>query len=208
MQWGDDSIVGERTIDSGSNVVRCNVFCWFRFSLSPSEAYPSVLRPRSAENLSLRSGPRKILPIESSRTRYFSGHKNVCFPERIKITLKVLQLCSTRKNIRSGLGRGFQRQSTSLIMKMHLNTVLSFTLALALAVSATIPIGSGSSLDIDAGGSSSTRADQRIALAALDPIVNAVPPCVFRGSYCDPQVPCCARYQYWYGNVSGAVTFC
>lgn len=88
-------------------------------------------------------------------------------------------------------------------MKMHLNSVLAIPLALALAVSATIPIGSGSGLNIDARGSSSTRADQRIALAALDPIVDAALPCVFRGSYCDPQVPCCARYQYWYGNVSG-----
>ena len=92
-------------------------------------------------------------------------------------------------------------------MKMHLNAVLAIPLALVLAVSATIPIGSGSSLDIDARGSSSRRADQRIALAALDPVVDAVPPCVFRGSYCDPQVPCCARYQYWYGNVSGGRHF-
>jgi hypothetical protein len=88
---------------------------------------------------------------------------------------------------------------------MRFCAVLSFPLTLALAVSATIPpIGSGPGLEIDAG-SSNTRTDQRIALAALDPIVDA-PPCVFRGSYCDPQVPCCARYQYWYGNVSGAVS--
>ena len=87
-------------------------------------------------------------------------------------------------------------------MKMHLNVVITFPLALALAVSATIPTGSSNDLNIDAGASN-TRTDQRITLAALDPIVDAVPPCVFRGSYCDPQVPCCARYQYWYGNVSG-----
>ncbi|KAN0127387.1 hypothetical protein V8E53_014819 [Lactarius tabidus] len=82
---------------------------------------------------------------------------------------------------------------------MRFSAVLSFPLALALAVSATIPIGSGPGLEIDAG-SSYARTEQHIALAALDPIVDA-PPCVFRGSYCDPQVPCCARYQYWYGNI-------
>jgi hypothetical protein len=85
-------------------------------------------------------------------------------------------------------------------MKLHLSAVLAFPLALA--VSATIPTGSGKSPGID----SNTRTDQRITLAALDPIVDAVRPCVFRGSYCDPQVPCCARYQYWYGNVSGVVS--
>ncbi|KAH9046814.1 hypothetical protein EDB84DRAFT_1435250 [Lactarius hengduanensis] len=79
---------------------------------------------------------------------------------------------------------------------MHLNP-LAFPLALALAVSASMPTGSG---EINAG-SGNTRTDhQHIALAALDPIVDAARPCVFRGSYCDPQVPCCARYQYWYGN--------
>ena len=87
---------------------------------------------------------------------------------------------------------------------MRFCAVLSFTLALALAVSATMPAGSGPSLETGTRGSN-TRTEQRIALAALDPIVDA-PPCVFRGSYCDPQVPCCARYQYWYGNVSGAVS--
>ena len=89
---------------------------------------------------------------------------------------------------------------------MRFCAVLSFPLALALAVSATMPAGSGPSLEIDTRGSN-TRTEQRIALAALDPIGDAPPPpCVFRGSYCDPQVPCCARYQYWYGNVSGAVS--
>ncbi len=91
-------------------------------------------------------------------------------------------------------------------MKMHLNAVLAFPLALALAVSATIPTGSGKGPEIDAGSGNTRTDQQRIALAALDPIADAARPCVFRGSYCDPQVPCCARYQYWYGNVSGAVS--
>ncbi|KAI9441710.1 hypothetical protein H4582DRAFT_1934383 [Lactarius indigo] len=86
-------------------------------------------------------------------------------------------------------------------MKMHLS-LLAFPLTLALAVSASMPTGSGKGPEIGAG-SGNTRTDhQHIALAALDPIIDTIRPCVFRGSYCDPQVPCCARYQYWYGNVS------
>ncbi len=97
-------------------------------------------------------------------------------------------------------------RNTTPTMKMHLNAVLAFPLALALAVSATIPTGSGKGPEIDAGSGNTRTDQQRIALAALDPIADAARPCVFRGSYCDPQVPCCARYQYWYGNVSGAVS--
>jgi len=82
---------------------------------------------------------------------------------------------------------------------MHFNAILAFPLALAIAVSASLPAWSGPGIDV---GSGNTRTDQRIALGAPDPIIEAARPCVFRGSYCDPHVPCCARYQYWYGNVS------
>lgn len=107
----------------------------------------------------------------------------------------------------SRVGGSFTGELPHPTMKLHLSAVLAFPFALALAVSATIPTstGSGRGPEIDAG-SGNTRSDQRIALAALDPVINTERPCVFRGSYCDPQVPCCARYQYWYGNVSGAAS--
>ncbi|KAH8994506.1 hypothetical protein EDB92DRAFT_1815033 [Lactarius akahatsu] len=66
-------------------------------------------------------------------------------------------------------------------MKMHLNP-LAFPLALALAVSASMPTGSGKGPEIDAGSGNTRTSHQRIALAALDPIVDAARPCVFRGT--------------------------
>ncbi|KAH9067560.1 hypothetical protein EDB87DRAFT_1573172 [Lactarius vividus] len=77
-------------------------------------------------------------------------------------------------------------------MKMHLYP-LAFPLALALAVSASMPTGSGKGPEIDAG-SGNTRTDhQRIALAALDPIVDAARPCVFRGTSTGTETSAFAR---------------
>jgi hypothetical protein len=47
--------------------------------------------------LPFRSEPRKILPIQFSRTWGFSGRNNDWFPERVNIILKVFQLHQTEK---------------------------------------------------------------------------------------------------------------
>ena len=126
--------------------------------------------------------------------------------KRIRLRSRYYNYVKRKKNKHKDWGRlgreAIHKYYTTHPMKLLLNAVLAFPLVLALAVSAQTGGGKGPAIG---AGSGNTRTDQRIALAALDPVVDAMRPCVYRGSYCDPQVPCCARYQYWYGNVSGRI---